>query len=722
MKRLLIAILITGLLSGCVSIVNAPTFTPTPTSTATPTATATATSTPTSTATPTLTATSTATPTRTFTPTPTATPVGFYASDMGFSFILPTNWEIVDESDDLVIIESATGSTQVAAGPVPSEEYSSTEDFISSLCLGILGENATYTIDEQEQITFGDGSAAERTVFTCNLTSTQTFQGEIAANQHGSNVYIFVTFSSTGRLSSSQHDTLTNLYASINLTPDTIYGLARADSLLLLGYDPLPEDLDPALAQTSPGDYIGLLYSGLVRLTSDMQVVGDLAESWTTSADGLVYTFTLRSGLSFQDGSPLTADDVKYSWERAADAATDSPTALTYLGDIVGFKAMHDRLATDVSGIEVIDDVTLQVTLENPVQSFLGKLTYPTSFVIDQASVEARPELWMYHPNASGPYGLKEREAYEWLIFERNEMYYQPALIPYVIYQTDAPGTDLSYYQSGEADIVNPSFTDTREIQDPAHALHDQLLMGSEMCTRFIMLNNTMQPMEDANVRKALSLAINKDYMVEQFLDNMYPRADGILPPGMPGFAEVNAPTYDPQAAKEALAASSYAGKMPTLTLSISGYAGDTNDWADALIQMWRDVLGIEVQIEYLDPLEFTQAAHDGHGQMVIFGWCADYPDPSNFLDILFHTDSDLNVSGYTNPSADELLDQARIEPDQSTRLDLYNQVESKLLDDYATIPINHTTAYVLVNPRVKGFLVTPIGVKLIPYLWLEAP
>jgi oligopeptide transport system substrate-binding protein len=107
---------------------------------------------------------------------------------------------------------------------------------------------------------------------------------------------------------------------------------------------------------------------------------------------------------------------------------------------------------------------------------------------------------------------------------------------------------------------------------------------------------------------------------------------------------------------------------------------------------------------------------------MVSYGWCADYPDPSNFLDVLFHSGSDLNVSGYTNTEADATLEKARTELDPTTRLTMYNQVETQLLDDYATIPIQNHSAFVLVNPRVKGFMVTPIGVKLIPYLWLEEP
>ena len=513
-----------------------------------------------------------------------------------------------------------------------------------------------------------------------------------------------------------------DLYSTISLSTDVIYGLSKSETLLLLGYDPEPEDLDPALGQSSAGDYTGLLYSGLVRLTPDMQIVGDLAENWTTDADGMVYTFTLKSGLTFADGAALTAADVKYSWERAADPATDSPTANTYLGDIAGFKEKRAGEADEISGIVVIDELTLQVTLESPVQYFLAKLTYPTSYIVQKASVEADPEEWMFKPNASGAYSIKELLPDERIIFERNDRFYAPAQIRYVAYNTNAPGTNLSYYQSGDADIARPSRSDIEEIQAADHPLHDQLLSTGSMCTSYIMLNNTIPPMDDPNVRLALSLAIDKRHMMEQFFDNMLDPSSVLLPPAMPGYAEQPALEFDPQAAKDALAASSYADAMPALTLNDGGYAGDDTAWSDALVQMWQENLGIEVKLEWLDPIMYSTAAHEGHGQMVLYGWCADYPDPANFLDILFHSESDLNVSGYTNAEVDALLEQARVELDPAVRLSLYNRAETILLDDHAAIPMDNGFDYALVNPRVHGYVLTPIGVKIIPYLWLEAP
>jgi oligopeptide transport system substrate-binding protein len=718
MKRLLIAIVVISFLSGCGGASSKETVAPTATIQPTATATATATLTPT----PTLTPTITPTPTRTPYPTPTPTPQGFYSSDLGFSVIIPDNWEVTDESASMVIFESNTGSTRWVAGVFPTEEEETLDAFLTSLCQSIFDDYTAYTVDEQEDITLADGSTIQRTIFTCKGSGPEKFQMEVLFGYKGSMEYIFLASSGTGRLSTSQLDLIHSVYPTLSLASATMYGLPVSETLLMLGYDPEPEDLDPAIAESNGGDYIGLLYSGLVRLTPDNQLIGDLAESWITSDDGSVYTFTLRSGLVFQDGSLLTAEDVKYSWERAADPANDSPTASTYLGDIAGVKEMLAGDADEISGVKVIDDQTLQVTLESPVQYFLAKLAYITSYVVQKEAVEADPDEWMFHPNASGAYGLKELQKDELITFERNDNYHAPPQIRYMAYKTDAPGTDMSYYESGISDFAYPSWTDLEELQSTDNPMHDQLLSGNGMSTNFIMLNNTIPPMNDPNVRLALTLAIDKDRMVEQFMENWYSRADTILPPGMPGYTEFTPQVYDPQAARDALAKSIYAVDMPVLTMNVHGYAGDTDEWANALIQMWRDNLGIEVEIEFLDPINFTAAAHDGHGHIVLYGWGADYPDPANFLDVLFHSDSDINVSGYTNPEVDAILEKARTELDPATRLDLYNQAETQLLDDNATIPIYYSTDYILVNPRVQGYTLTNFGVKWFLDLWLEEP
>jgi oligopeptide transport system substrate-binding protein len=715
MKRYIItALLFSLVLAGCTSGTPQATPTPQPTSTITPSATPSPT--PTLTPTPTDTPTLTPTPTSTFTPTPTPTPRGYYQSDMGFSLILPTGWEILEESAEMVIAAPSTGDILlfIAAGPSQNADED-VDSLLTTMCDG------GYETQNEQELTLSDRSPANKLNFACDSPDSSIGDGQLLYAFRGTKLYIFMSVAMM-EPSPNQLVQLQNLFASISLTSTQVFGLPRAETLLLMGSEPEEEDLDPAQTTGSAEGYVGLLYSGLVRLAPDMQIKPDLAESWIVSSDGLVYTFTLRANLTFQNGLPLTAEDVKYSWERAADPDTGSTTADSYLGDIVGVTEKLSGEAEEVSGVVVIDAQTLQVTLEKPVPYFLAKLTYPTSFVLSQETIEDDPDNWMFDPNASGPYELLEYREEEAVLFERNERYYDQPQIRYVAYNLDHYARNISTFEVGDVDILYLGLDERQEVQNPDHPLHAQMLTETGMCTTYILLNNTMPPMDDLNFRKALFLATDRDRLLEVIFENMVPRADTLLPPGMPGYSPFTLPVYDPEAAQEALAASAYAGDVPELTITLSGYAGDTNPYIDLLIEMWNETLGIEVRIEYLDPNGFLSAAHTNHGNMVSTGWCADYPDPSNFLDLLFATDSEFNASGYTNPEVDALLEEANIALDPAVRLELYHQVESLLLADYSAIPISNSLSYLLVSERVQGYITAPIGVKLVPYLWLEAP
>lgn len=194
--------------------------------------------------------------------------------------------------------------------------------------------------------------------------------------------------------------------------------------------------------------------------------------------------------------------------------------------------------------------------------------------------------------------------------------------------------------------------------------------------------------------------------------------AESILPPAMPGYADVQ-PQYqfDPAAAQEILADSSYGADLPAIVISTLGYGDEEDTYTIAMANMWQETLGIEYTIEYLVPDEYTKAAAEKHGQIVTWGWCADYPDPENFLDLLFHSGSEFNLTAYSNAEVDTLLEQARIEFDPQRRVDLYQQVEQLLLADIAAIPLKHGVDHMLANPRIEGYVMSPIGVAQVR-LW----
>ncbi len=691
------------------------TATPVPTETPTPSATASATPVPTDTPAPTATFTPTPPPTATPTPAPTATPVGYYEHSSGFALVHPSNWELVDsDSQGAVIADPSSGLILMGlvldgAEDVPIEALA--DEFLGGrgreLTRGemrladditILSVDYAFVNDAGTTLTARLGLAPEpgRALFLAIIAQPETLK--------------------------ARAQTVNNILGTVRLL-DRVYGLDRAQTLVFLGGEPDPEELDPARTTDSAASYAGHLFSGLVRLNPQLQIEADLAESWTVSPDGLTYTFTLRDGLTFQSGDPLTAEDVQYSWERAADPELESPSADTYLGDIVGVKDKLAGQADHIAGIEVIDARTLAVTLDAPKPYFLAKLTYPTAYVVNQANVEdAAADEWPFAPDASGPYGLREYAEGESVSFERNPAYHTPALTPYLVYRFAAGGAPLSLYEAGLIDVVGVYAEDAERIRQADDPLHAEWVSATSLCTSMLMLDNTQPPLDDVNVRRALALALDRDGLVEQFTNNLDVRAHTILPPGMPGYAERPSPyEFDVKAAREALAASTYAGQMPKLILNEGGQGDTASDFATAIVDMWRQNLGLQIEIQFLDPRDYTRAAREQHGQIVLYGWCADYPDPQNFLDILFHSASDFNVAGYTNAEVDGLLEQARTETDFAARLELYQQAEDLILADVGTLPWNHGVADLLVKPYLKNYVAVGMGVPIVHLLAIDA-
>ena len=162
---------------------------------------------------------------------------------------------------------------------------------------------------------------------------------------------------------------------------------------------------------------------------------------------------------------------------------------------------------------------------------------------------------------------------------------------------------------------------------------------------------------------------------------------------------------------------SSYADGLPPITIAASGFGDTERDDLNALVENWRDVLGVDVTISFLDPINFSQVVTEEAVQMVSYGWCADYPDPENFVDLLYYTGSEFNVSGYSNAEIDALLEEARVELDPALRLSLYQEIESLLLTDVAAIPLTHGVSDALVNLRVQGFVLTPMGAPVLQLL-----
>lgn len=477
-----------------------------------------------------------------------------------------------------------------------------------------------------------------------------------------------------------------------------------------------PRTYDP---HTTHGSGDKRVFSGLVSFDPQLNLTPDLAESWDASDDGTIYTFHLRQNAKFHNGRAVAAQDFVYSLERAASPELASDTALTYLGDIFGIYEYASGQADHIEGIKALDEHTLQITIDAPKPYFLLKLTYPTAFVLDKENVESDSE-WYRHPNGTGPYRLTEWTSFERIVYEANQDFYLGApSIPYVVVNLYS-GDSQRLYETGNVDITN--VYSIERFTDPTEPLHNELRTGVSLCTGYVVFDSTQPPFDDVNVRKAFSMAFNRQQYIDIVMNGHALPAHGLYPPGLPGFnIALQGLPYDPAQARELLKKSKYGISLPPIVFTNSGIGSDISSSVAALADMWKKNLGVTITIENIEPnFYYDQIYADNHGQLFSSGWCADYPDPENFADVLFHSGSNQNNGGYSNPELDALLEAARIEQDVTKRINLYQQAEQIIVDDAATLFTAHHLLYKLVKPYVKGYVLTPIDIPIERYIWLD--
>jgi ABC-type oligopeptide transport system substrate-binding subunit len=693
---------------------------PQPTATLSPTATATTTPLPAPTRTLRPTRSTTLSPVPTLKPTliPLVTQAGTVNySQSGFSLSFPSNWKVTKQGTDSVRI-MGPNNFQLDIYSSPASVPESLDTIVTELTK--VTQNVTFKLQKKCVTRVGG-----QTVGCVDLVRSDEYGDSdwrfiyIYANRRS---YVISIAAETGDLA-DRTLTLTRVLDSFKFFYPYANALPPEQTLSLLGWEPDQKEMDPALTEGSMAGYVGLIYATLVRLSPEMQVVPGLAEKWSISPDGKVYTFTLRPNLKFASDAPLTANEVAASWERACDPDTKSTTARTYLGDIVGCKEKLDKKANTISGLKVVDDVTLQVTLDTAKPYFLSKLTYPTSAVVNPKKTQVKLELWAFTPDASGPYTIREHRANKVLIFERNSNYFAPPAITYVSFQIAYGTTALDLYKDNFIDMLAVSSASWKQFSDPSDPLNKDFRSTTSMCTVSLRLDVNRAPFDDLNVRKAFSLAFNRAGYIKQLDLNTIIPAISILPPAMPGFVVDRAEVpFDVAAAKEALAKSKYAGKLPPITLVTGGDATSKSPAVSLLVDMWQKNLGVSVQVQYLDAANYIRLARTGKANLMMQSWCADYPDPENFLDVLYHSKSDFNIGRTNSSELDALLEKARSEMDVQKRIALYQQAENLLLDGYQVIPLNHSLSGELVKPRVKGYVISPLGVADIPLLTLENP
>ena len=500
---------------------------------------------------------------------------------------------------------------------------------------------------------------------------------------------------------------------------DTSDSVDASGRLRLAGSDPVT--MDPHLAGDSgSAEFIVEIFSGLVTISPELNIELDLAESFEVSNDGLVYTFTLRDDAFFHQGRRVTADDVRWSMERAASRELASPTALAYLGDILGVRERFYEGAESITGIEVIDDRTIQFTIDEPKPYFLAKLSYPTAFVVDRQQIEANPRGWTRRPNGTGPYRLQEWRLGQRIVLKANSQYHLGSPVTDEVLYELSGGSTLTRFENGELDVAFISVNDIDRARDPESDIGPLYQVFPQFTISYLALNTNVPPFDDVNVRRALGFSIDRTLIAEVTFNNMLAPATGILMPELPGYTPGDKTfSFDPDEARRLLAASKYgsAENLPEIVLTEVGGGAEGRIDTQAFIQQWREELGIEVRIEQTDFATILARQDEGSLQMFNAGWIMDYPDPEDILDLKFHSESALNDVNYSNAGVDAILEEARIEQDAGRRLELYQEAERLIIEDAAWLPLYFSQSHVVINADVEGWFEPPMVIPRLRFV-----
>lgn len=480
----------------------------------------------------------------------------------------------------------------------------------------------------------------------------------------------------------------------------------------------------PSIDPARPGDsqaitVIGLVFGGLVRLDEQLKVQPDGAESWTTSPDGKTFTFKIRPNLKFADGSPVTAGDFAYSFNRALTPDTQSFNAPFQLAHIVGATDVASGKAKTASGIKVVDPQTLEITLDAPLAYFLSLLTFPTTFVTPKKLVESGAN-WTNNAYGTGPFRVKEWKHNQSITLEPNPNYWNGTItttieMPFV----QDSQTAYQLYQTNKLDIMGAGQNGVPTANIGEVQGKPDFKQTAALATRYIGFNNKKAPFDKVEVRRAFAYATDRKALAQQVLGGTVQATSRILPKGMPA-ADLPVTGLDLDAAK-AKAELQKAGVDPaTLQVTLTyGQEGENERVAQTLQSMWQQNLGVNVQLQPLElatfskNLDTTTLTPDQGLQFYLSIWGADYPDPQNFLSQQLQTDSPNNNGHYSNPEFDQLTKKADTLGGQNQydeRMKLYNQAEQIAVDEVGWLPLYNPSTNGLIRPSVQGLVLTGQG------------
>lgn len=474
-----------------------------------------------------------------------------------------------------------------------------------------------------------------------------------------------------------------------------------------------PLSLDPSEGMDLPSiQAIEQLFSGLVGHSPDTSVVPDVAGTWEVLEGGRKYVFHLRDDVQWSDGVPVTAADFEYAWKRVL-APERERYAPSLLYDIKGARAYHEGEETDPNllGVRARDARTLVVELEGPTSYFPHLLTYGATYPVPRHVVEAHGSDWTHVGNlvTNGPFRLVSWDAGERMVLERNPTYHgrfsgnlQCVECSFLTGQTD---TVLRLYKEDNLDML---WGLPPEAMDRArHTYAGEYVSGPMLQTQYIGFDVTRPPFNDRRVRRAFTLAIDREALAHITLRGYaFPATGGLVPPGMPGHSPGIGLPYDPDGARQLLAEAGFpAGQgFPSVECVVGDDPG-VMPLTDYLEEQWLEILGVEIKWRRLPFREVLGSLWGKRPDMWGMGWLPDYPDPDSFLRA-----SEWRVTGgWQNEVYDELVEEARRVTDQQERIKMYQQADTTLVQEAPVLPLTYGRNHLWQKSWVRKYPLSPM-------------
>ncbi len=486
-----------------------------------------------------------------------------------------------------------------------------------------------------------------------------------------------------------------------------------------------PRSLDPHKVTGTTGAVIVYdMFEGLLTTDANGDIIGGLARDWEISGDGLTYTFTLRDDLVWSDGTALTAADVVYSYRRLVNPETASPLASVASPIAKARDVVKGAAAPTVLGVTAVDRKTVNITLNQRTPYFPQMLLTFANSIVPKHVIEAHGREWTKPTNiaTSGAYVLKERISNTSITVVKNEHYHAAAdtLIDKVIYFPIENGaTSLKRYRAGELDVTLSFPPSQIDWLRENHA--DDLHILPVLALSYILINHDKPPFNDIRIRKALSIAIDREIIVDRLLNDGSQPAYNIVSPATPDYGENPAQFKSSHIedriarAKNAIERAGYSADRPLKIDFKVGTSEESKRLAVAYQGFWRRI-GVEAKIQEFDTSSLVRAARLGDYELMRYSYFATYADPMSFLSLL-QSDSSTNLSGYSNHAFDELIKKANNEADPVKRFEKLRAAEQLAIDEFPIIPTIFKSQKHLVSRRVEGWIDNPRNVYFARYL-----